>query len=456
MNEIHKIVSYNQIYTFLKEIDDSFLPSLSQRVDLKEYAGKLCANGKFLLNIVEGKIVSAIIYYLTEDRKQAYIPIVGTIKEYQGKGLGSKLLRVFDSEMLGMKVEEVKMETWLNNHALFLYLKMGYCVEKIVDDREGGDRSVKLFKKYKFFESLAFNESIVQKLERLSDELASNLWIFRDELFPIIGGGTKGRKLKFILSRVIGHNANAVVSAGSCQSNHLRATAVMCSELGIKFTACIHDDEPDVYTGNLKILSLYADKLVFCKQSEIKEVMNDEMMKFLVNGYFPYYIFGGGHEVEGSFSLYKAVEELAKVNKKLDYIFVASGTGGTQAGLIVGAESFLNGCNVIGISVARDVNRGIEIISKEVDRLCDYYNLPKEHVSNIIFDDSYLFGGYGQYTEEYLIDIKKDMKNYGLLLDPTYSGKAFFAMKDYLLKNNIPKGSNILFWNTGGIFNVLK
>lgn len=455
MWDINKKASLEQIYCFLEQIEEAFVPILSKRVDLKDYAMKLYSKGYFFGLIVDNEIVSGLFYYLNEEQNEVYISILGTITSYQKKGLISNLLDEFEKEIRVSGIKKVRLETWIDNHALFMYLKKGFCVESVVDDRGVDAKSVKLFKLYKDFIPLEFSETDLDRKDNLSIDLNCNIWIKRDDLFPIVGGGTKGRKLKFILARALEHGCNAVVSAGSCESNHLRALAVMCAELGLKFTACIHDVEPKVFTGNLKILSLYATKLRFCKQDEIKQVMDEEIKQFLIDDFKPYYIYGGGHEVEGSLSLFKACELISKKLPNLDYIFVASGTGGTQAGIEVAVNNFLPNCKVIGVSVARDMDRGKKIVLQEISRLKDVYLSESKHSEDVVFDDQYLFGGYGLYDDEYLTIIMEDMRKYGIMLDPTYSGKAYYAMKDYIFKKRILSNSTILFWNTGGLLNLL-
>jgi len=173
-------------------------------------------------------------------------------------------------------------------------------------------------------------------------------------------------------------------------------------------------------------------------------------------GHNPLYIWGGGHSIEGSYALYKAVEEVKfqSDGKLFDFIFHASGTGTTQAGLHLGCEHFLPSCQVIGISIARKKNRGLDIIKESILELSSTRNLNYSSNKNIVFDDNFVGGGYGYLYPE-LIDVIKQSAQDGLILDPTYTGKAFLGLKKYIENGYIKSNSNVIFWHTGGFLNLL-
>lgn len=455
--KITQQVNFEEIESFLTNIDSSFTPPLSSRVNLKEYTFKLKRNGHFLSIKKENKIVSLIVFYLNEMKTKAYVPIIGTLKEYRGQGFTSMLLTEMDKQLYASKIKEVRMETWLNGQALLLYLKNGYFVDKIVDDRGSVDKSVKLFKKYDVQDChFSFKPTPLEQNSNLNQSLKRNIFIKRDDIFPVTGGGSKGRKLKYILKKAVDNGCTAVVTAGSCHSNHLRAAAVMCAELGLKLIACIHDEKPKIYKGNLKILSLYASEMIFCKMENIKTVMNNAMIELIHNNEKPFYIYGGGHCHEGTLAYVEAVKELEnQIKVKPDYIFVASGTGGTQAGIEIGVKKYFPECKVIGISVGRNEERGKRIIQETIN---EYVKIKNEDIviENIIFHDKYLMGGYSNYNDHYLSFLKESMKKYGLVLDPIYSGKAFYAMHEYITDNKIQPNETVVFWNTGGLLNLLN
>ena len=301
------------------------------------------------------------------------------------------------------------------------------------------------------------SETPVIFLKSISKILEINIYVKHDDLYPLPGGGSKARKLNYILNEDVRKNYNAIVTAGSNQSNHLRATALWAAKLGWKIICVIHDNEPNIYEGNLKIVKLTGAELRFVQKIEVKEAMDKAMLDLSNEGYKPFYIWGGGHCVEGALAYYEAVKELKGqlMDVHPDFLFLASGTGTTQAGIEIGVRRFIPGCKVIGISVAREKTRGKRAILESMNVLNTYLCNPINVPDNIEFDDNWIGNGYeGTYPE--LIDtIKWAAKTEGLILDPTYTGKAFHALKMYANNGIIKPNSNVVFWHTGGLLNLM-
>lgn len=294
-------------------------------------------------------------------------------------------------------------------------------------------------------------------LEKLGDIYDNNYEIFvkRDDLYPISGGGNKGRKAKVIFEKCLHDGKNAVVTCGGAQSNHLRATAIMCRQLGLQFTAVIHANKPGVLSGNLQLLQLLGVRIVFCDMSEVAEVMDAEMERFRALSFDPFYIYGGGHSVEGTYAYVQAVNELASQSPIIfDKVFHASGTGATQAGLHIGFGLNEFHTEVIGISVAREQQRGKAVINASINEYLEHYQLTFQ-VKPVHFDDSCLCGGYEKTTKELLSTISQVAKLTGIILDPTYTGKAWLGMKHFMDRHPTTKKQKILFWHTGGLLNLM-
>jgi D-cysteine desulfhydrase len=299
--------------------------------------------------------------------------------------------------------------------------------------------------------------SLLESFNLVGTELGVNLRIKRDDLYPLPGGGSKARKLNYILNEDIRKNYNAIVTTGSNQSNHLRATALWAAKLGWKLICVIHDNEPEKYEGNLKIVKLTGAELRFVQKNEVKEAMDKAMSDLSNEGYKPFYIWGGGHSVEGALAYYEAVKELKEqlMGVQPDFLFVASGTGTTQAGIEIGVRQFLPGCKVIGISVARDEQRGKEAVLESMGTLNNYLGNPITMPDNIEFDDNWMGCGYEATYPELIDTIKWAAKTEGLILDPTYTGKAFHALRMYVKNEVIKPNSNVVFWHTGGLLNLM-
>lgn len=291
--------------------------------------------------------------------------------------------------------------------------------------------------------------------------LSQYLIVFRDDLYPSLGGGNKGRKMDYIAKDIFNNNANALVTTGGFQSNHCRAVAVFASQNKMKCTLVLHGskEEFDKQTGNAKIIRLSGAEILFVGDAtEIGPSMDAAMLQYKQKGYNPYYIWGGGHTMEGGLAYIEAVSELEEYCKNNnwvpDYIFLASGTGSTQAGLLAGLDKYgFDDTKVIGISVGRSREQAENVVCDFYDELCNFYNIRNKSKEVVVIDD-YLMGGYGLYNNDLKDFCLNSIRNYGFTLDTCYSGKAFYGMLDYIEQNSI-NDKNILFWHTGGIFNFL-
>ena len=288
------------------------------------------------------------------------------------------------------------------------------------------------------------------------------LSVVRDDLFPFIGGGGKARKAVEYEVMLREGDYNALVTCGGIQSNHNRAMALMAARNGWKCHLCIQGIEERFLQekGNALLNRLSGAECELIRPEDTAVAMDRAMEKLKAEGFNPYYVHGGGHDLPGGTSFVKAVEELKRQceaeDYKPDYIFHASGTGSTQAGIVVGLEKVGWGdVKVVGISVARQQERGKQVIAEFANMLGEHYGMRKDFTDDIIFSTDYLYGGYEQYTPEMSAYLERAMKETGLMFDTTYSGKGFYGMMDYVKKNQLDN-KNIMFWHTGGLMNLMK
>lgn len=284
-------------------------------------------------------------------------------------------------------------------------------------------------------------------------EINQNITIIRDDLYPFLGGGNKGRKIDSIGQEILDNSYSAVVTTGGIQSNHCRATAVFCAQHHLQCTLVLHGDKEKFLkeSGNAKIMRMSGAKIIFVEQSvDIGPIMDQSMQQYHNLALKPYYLWGGGHNLQGGKAYIDAVTQLDQ-QLEIDYLFVACGTGSTQAGIMAGLSKKNMPCKVIGISVARNQQSAQEHVSNFYNQLCESFSIQRQH-ETIVLDD-YLCGGYEQYNDELKKLSANSIRDYGFALDTTYSGKAFLGMQQYVLKHNLQ--GNILFWHTGGIFNFL-
>ena len=301
------------------------------------------------------------------------------------------------------------------------------------------------------------DNTIIQKLN-------SNVYIKREDLIPISFGGNKARKAELFFQEIDANKFDCVVTYGSGSSNHCRIISNLCASRNIP-CYIISPKEVSERTFNSKMMELFGAEITTVFVDKVHETIENKMEFLKNNGKNPYFIPGGGHGNIGTQAYVNCYNEIKayenKNNIKFDYIFLASGTGTTQAGLICGQFINKDKRKIVGISIARKNPKGREIV---LDSIYEYLaskdvDFSKEEIEKLtIFNDSYTSDGYGKYSSEITDTIKEVLIKYGIPLDLTYTGKAFTGMKDYI-KNNKIIDKNILFIHTGGtplFFNDLE
>ena len=282
--------------------------------------------------------------------------------------------------------------------------------------------------------------------------------VIRDDIYPFVGGGGKARKAVYYEELIKAQGYNAVVTCGGIQSNHNRAIALMCAKNGWKCHLCIQGTEERFLAekGNALLDRLSGAECELIQPDDTPAAMDTAMGKLVARGYKPYYCHGGGHDLPGGVSFVEAVEELSRQIEKPDYIFLASGTGSTQAGIVVGLDRVgWSDVKCVGISVARQYDRGKQVITEFANMLAEHYGMNESYDDRILFNTDYLYGGYEQFIPVMEVYLKKAMRDTGLMFDTTYSGKALYGMMDIIKKNSL-QNKKIVFWHTGGIMNLLR
>lgn len=286
-------------------------------------------------------------------------------------------------------------------------------------------------------------------IQDLGEYQGNHLWMKREDLIPFSFGGNKARKAQLFFQEIDAGDYNWVVTYGSGSSNHCRIVANECCRRGIgcSIISALETSEP---TYNSKMMEMFGAQITAVPVTEVHRTIEEKIAELKRQLKHPYFIEGGGHGNLGTEAYVQCYQEIREEeearNVHFDYIFFASGTGTTQAGLVCG--QLLNGeeRSIVGISIARKNPRGRDVVLDSVrlylgDR-CDEERIQ----AATIFVDRYT-SGYGKDDERVRETIRSVLKNYGVPLDATYTGKAFMGMTDYL--KDI-KDRNILFIHTGG------
>jgi len=282
----------------------------------------------------------------------------------------------------------------------------------------------------------------------------NNLYIKRDDLYPFSFGGNKARKAELFWKDIENKGADYIVTYGSSSSNHCRVIANLAAMNNIP-CMIISPIQKSEETFNLDMMNLFGAEIVQTSVENVKNKIDSVLKELKKDGYDPYFIMGGGHGNIGTQAYVNVYEEIReyerKTHLKFDFIFHASGTGTTQAGLVCG--QILNkemGRRIIGISIARKNPYGRDIVVQSVkDYLASVQKEDEFNEKLIEFIDDYTGDGYGVSNERIFKELQHVLIQEGIPLDMTYTGKAFAGMCDFVEKNKIKK-KNILFIHTGG------
>jgi len=293
----------------------------------------------------------------------------------------------------------------------------------------------------------------ITPIHSLSEQLNGNrFFIKRDDLLPNSFGGNKARKASYFFAELEEEGCDTIVTYGSSSSNHCRVISNIAASRGLR-CFIISPTEKNKITSNSRMMNLFGAEIIRCPVSTVKETIDRKISDLRIAGYAPYFIQGGGHGNLGTRAYVDAYEEIRSFEKEngiyFNYIFHATGTGTTQAGLVCGQMLNSEARNIIGISNARKNPYGGQVVLDSVNSYLKF--LGKGNINNelINFIDDYVLDGYGDYNDSIIQTIKDVLTKDGVPLDATYTGKAYWGMKEYLKKKKVT-GENILFIHTGG------
>lgn len=293
------------------------------------------------------------------------------------------------------------------------------------------------------------------------DDISSNhLYIKREDLIPFSFGGNKARKAILFFQDIEKGGFDCVVTYGSGSSNHCRIVANECCRRGLS-CFIISPEEASDSTFNSQMMDIFGAETTTVSVSEVHDTLERKIHELTRASRKPYFIPGGGHGNIGTEAYVQCYKEIQKQENELgvffDYIFFASGTGTTHAGLVSGQLLALDDRKIIGISIARKNPRGRDIVLDSVREYLGNRVTEEQIQAATIFVDDYTTG-YGENDKRVQITIIDILKRYGIPLDATYTGKAFAGMQQYIDEENI-SGKNILYIHTGGtplFFDTLK
>lgn len=306
------------------------------------------------------------------------------------------------------------------------------------------------------------------RLDRLTEMLRSEgaecpqLWIKRDDQTGSLTSGNKVRKLEFLLAEARAQGCDTLITSGGVQSNHCRATAVLGTQLGFKVHLLLRSDIEPQPVGNLLIDQLVDARISHYSPQEFRKLdllFAHWQQHYTEQGSKAYSIPTGGSNGTGLWGYIAAAQELQQDFQQQgispSYIIHATGSGGTQAGLTLGCNLLGMDTQVEGYAVCDNNAYFKHKVTEDILHWSEQSSMALDiSALSIVTEDNYIGPDYGQAGPEIFASIKQLASLEGVILDPVYTGKAFYGMVEEIRKGRYAGASDIVFVHTGGLFGL--
>lgn len=293
----------------------------------------------------------------------------------------------------------------------------------------------------------------LEELRNLSAALAGpRIFVKRDDLTGLAFGGNKTRKLEFLVAEAIEQGSELLITGGAVQSNHCRQTAAAAAKYGLDCMLVLSGPRPEQPSANLVLDHLFGADVVWVENptergSKLQEIYETA----LAAGRKPYLIRYGGSSPTGALGYAFAVEEFLGQGVHADWMVIASSSGGTQAGLVLGQRLFTFEGRVLGISIDEPEQalqaQVAEIASGASEKLGTRMDIDPD---DVLVNAEYCAAGYGIFGPGEKEALELFAEHEGLLLDPVYTGRAAAGMIDLIRRGFFQRDETVLFWHTGG------
>lgn len=309
---------------------------------------------------------------------------------------------------------------------------------------------------------LAHLPTPLERLDRLSRELGGpEIWIKRDDCTGLSTGGNKTRKLEFLMAEAEVQGADTVITQGATQSNHARQTAAFAARLGLACHILLEDrtgsNDPNYnLNGNVLLDHLHgATTSRRAGGTDMAAEMETLADRLRAEGRKPYVIPGGGSNPTGALGYVNCAFELVgQANDRglvIDHIVTATGSAGTQAGMVTGLKALNAGIPLLGIGVRAPQDKQEENVFALACKTAEKLGCPGVVTrADVVADCNYVGQGYGIPRADTLEAIRMFAQLEGILLDPVYSGKGAAGLIDLVRKGRFVKGQRVVFLHTGG------
>ncbi|MBW2485887.1 MAG: D-cysteine desulfhydrase [Deltaproteobacteria bacterium] len=302
----------------------------------------------------------------------------------------------------------------------------------------------------------------IEKLSRLSAELGGPaIYMKRDDLLGLAGGGNKTRKLEFLVAEALQQGADTLITCGAVQSNHCRLTLAAAVKEGLKCRLVLEERVPGSYRpgaggNNFLFRLLGVEKVtVVTGGSDMLAAMQQVADEVAGEGRKAYVIPGGGSTPLGATGYVACAQEIQDqtfdLGVNIDHVVCASGSAGTHAGLVTGFYGNNSNIPVAGINVSRPKDEQEQLVYELVKETAVHVGIRSDIPARAVrCYDEYVGPGYSLPTAEMAEAVRMLAGLEGILMDPVYTGKAMAGCIDLIRKGVFKKGENVLFVHTGG------
>ena len=298
-------------------------------------------------------------------------------------------------------------------------------------------------------------------LKTVSKELSRNIWIKRDDFTGVEMSGNKVRKLEFSIAQAMQQGADVLLTAGGIQSNHARATAAAAARLGLKSHLVLEISKAPKAEGNYLLDQMLGAKITLLDENagiSFSEKLAELAESYRLEGHVPYIIPVGASNGIGNFGYLNAFDEILAQEEELGIRFgaivCAAGSGGTYSGLYLGNKLTKSGRKIVGITVCDNKDYFTKVCTGIVNETLSLLGEEKDPAPEFTFIDGYKGLGYAISKADELKFISDIAAKEGIILDPVYTGKAFYGLYNEVLKGTFEDCHNILFIHTGGQYGL--
>jgi D-cysteine desulfhydrase family pyridoxal phosphate-dependent enzyme len=304
--------------------------------------------------------------------------------------------------------------------------------------------------------SLGFFPTPLHPLPNLSMRLGGpTLWVKRDDQTGLATGGNKTRKLEFLVADALQQRADTLITVGAPQSNHARQTAAAAAKAGLKAALVLRGTAPADRTGNILLDDLVGAEIFWAGTRSLNEAAAEVAEELTARGQRPYLIPLGGSNPIGAVgyttAMLEFVEQARAGNLHFDAIIFATSSGGTQSGLVLGAQLSGYTDRIVGISVDHTADYLVPLLVELAAATAQHIGAPSTFdAQDFEVNDHYLGGGYAVLGQAEREAIRLCAQTEGLLVDPVYTGRAMAGLIDLIRTGEFTSDQNVLFWHTGG------